>query len=129
MWVSKPRKPENRMTSSNKIWQKKYRWVLTWPGEEKEDWTAFHDGLCIGRIQRDKTSLKKGTFMWNGNCSEWGAFFRPVPHSGRTSEAWEAAKAVEDWYDAGLQRSGARPADVEMEIRRLAHLNPPGWQG
>lgn len=116
------------MSRSHPTWQKRYRWVLTWPGEEKEDWSAYDDGLYIGRVQRDKTSLKKGTFMWSGGCSEWHGFKRPMPHSGRTIEAWEAAKAVEDWYDAGLERSGPRPAAVEAEIQRLADGKPPGWR-
>lgn len=109
-------------------WQRKYHWVRSWP-EEKEDWCAFHDGLCIGRVSRDKTSLKRGTFMWSGNCSEWHGFQRVMPHSGRCVEAWEAAKAVEDWYDEGLERTGPRPASVRTEIERLADLNPRGWRG
>jgi len=113
---------------TERTWQRKYHWVLTWP-EEKEDWSAFHDGLCIGRVSRDKTSLKRGTFMWSGNCSEWHGFQRPMPHNGRCVEAWEAAKAVEDWYDAGLELTGPRPARVRQEIERLADLNPPGWRG
>lgn len=110
-------------------WKRKYHWVLTWPGEEKEDWVAFHDGLNIGRVSRDKTSLKKGSFMWSGGCSAWGTFQRIMPHAGRTIEAWQAAKAVEDWYEEGLARSGPRPVHVAAEIERLAHLNPPGWRG
>lgn len=100
-------------------WERKYHWVLTWPGEEKEDWCAFHDGLCIGRISRDKTSLKKGTFMWNGNCSSWSGFKRLMPHSGRCFEAWEAAKAVESWYDAGCEATGPRPDSVAQVIADL----------
>jgi hypothetical protein len=108
-------------------WQRKYRWVLTVPDLAKEDWSAFHDGLFIGRVSRDKTSLKRGTFMWSGGCSEWGTFVRPMPHSGRKAEAWEAAKAVEDWYDAGLARSGDRPAIVAMRIGPLDHDGLPRW--
>lgn len=107
-------------------WEPKYTWVVTWPGEGKEDWIAFHDGLCIGRVQRDTTSLRRGTFIWNGNCSEWHGFHFPTPQNGRTVEAWEAAKAVEEWYDEGLTRSGSRPPAVEDEIRRLRYLTPPG---
>lgn len=114
---------------SERTWKRKYRWVLGWPDDEKEDWSAYHDGLYIGRVQRDKTSLKKGTFMWSGGCSEWHGFQGPQPHSGRSAEAWEAAKAVEHWYDEGLARSEPRPASVENEIRRLAHLSPRGWRG
>lgn len=48
---------------SDRPWKRKYRWVSTVPDLEKEDWSAFHDGLYIGRISRDKTSLKRGTFI------------------------------------------------------------------
>lgn len=106
-------------------WQRKYQWVLTWPGEETEDWSAFDDGLYIGRVSRDKTSLKKGTFMWSGGCSEWWGFRRPMPHSGRAVEAWQAAKAVEDWYDEGLARSGPRSASVAQRIGQLKAGRPP----
>lgn len=112
-------------------WKKKYRWVLSWPGEEKEDWCAFHDGLLIGRVARDKTSPipLRGTFTWNGNCSSWFGFARVMPQTGRAAEAWEAAKAVEDWYDEGLKRSGPRPARVAMQIEAHADHFPPGWRG
>lgn len=100
-------------------WKRKYQWVLSWPGEKKEDWCAFHDGLCIGRVQRDTTSLKRGMFMWNGNCSQWPSFPGAMPHNGRCPEAWEAAKAVEDWYDAGVARSSGRPAIVAQHIGPL----------
>lgn len=108
-------------------WRRKYHWVLTWPGEEKEDWSAYHDGLCIGRVSRDRTSLKRGMFLWSGNCSAWGQFQRPMPHSGRCVEAWEAAKAVEDWYDEGLARSGERPESVARKIGPLDANGLPVW--
>lgn len=117
-------------TARKTDWKRKYHWVLTWPGEEKEDWCAFHVGLLIGRVARDKTSPipLRGTFTWNGNCSEWWGFKRFMPQNGRCAEAWEAAKAIEDWYDAGLERSGPRPAWVEEIINRHPDLNPPGWR-
>lgn len=108
-------------------WKRKYRWVLTAPDLAKEDWSAFHDGLCIGRVSRDKTSLKRGTFMWSGNCSEWPGFQRTMPHSGRTVEAWEAAKAVEDWYDEGLARTGERPPIVAQNIGPIDADGLPRW--
>lgn len=112
---------------TERSWKKKYRWVLTVPDLEKEDWSAFHDGLFIGRVSRDKTSLKRGTFIWSGGCSEWGTFVRPMPYTGRTVEAWEAAKAVEDWYDEGLARSGERPAIVAANIGPLDADGLPRW--
>lgn len=114
------------MTEATNRWKRKYRWVQTWP-EEKEDWSAVHDGLYIGRVSRDKTSLKRGTFMWSGGVSYWPGFQRPMPHNGRTVEAWEAAKAVEDWYDEGLARSGERPAVVALHIGPLDDDGLPRW--
>lgn len=110
---------------ADREWKRKYQWVLTAPDLAKEDWIAFHEGLNIGRVSRDKTSLKRGMFMWSGGCSEWGSFVRPMPHTGRTVEAWEAAKAVEDWYDEGLSRSGERPAIVAMNIGPLDESGLP----
>ncbi|MCA0340244.1 MULTISPECIES: hypothetical protein [unclassified Shinella] len=111
---------------SERTWKRKYRWVQTWP-EEKEDWSAFHDGLYIGRVSRDRTSLKRGMFLWSGGCSEWPGFQGPMPHNGRKHEAWEAAKAVEDWYDEGLARSGPRPALVAQRIGPLDEDGLPLW--
>lgn len=110
-----------------RTWKRKYRWVLTVPDQDKEDWSAFHDGLFIGRVSRDRTSMKKGTFLWSGGCSGWPGFQRPMPHSGRTVETWEAAKAVEDWYDEGLARSGVRPAMVAQRIGPLDEDGLPLW--
>lgn len=115
------------MTSGRGGWARKYRWVPTVPELEKEDWSAFHDGLYIGRISRDKTSLKRGTFMWSGGCSDWPGFRRPMPHSGRTAEAWEAAKAVEDWYDEGLARSSERSSIVAQRIGPIDETGLPHW--
>ena len=108
-------------------WKRKYQWVLTVPDLEKEDWMAFHDGLCIGRVSRDRTSILRGMFMWSGNCSQWPGFAQPMPHTGRKVEAWEAAKAVEDWYDEGLAHSGERPAIVALNIGPLDEQGLPLW--
>ncbi|WP_439604156.1 hypothetical protein [Shinella sp.] len=113
--------------TDNGGWKRKYQWVLSWPGEEKEDWCAFHEGLYIGRVSRDKTSLLKGTFRWSGGCPEWSSFQRIMPHTGRAAEAWQAAKAVEDGYDAGLARSGPRPAIVAAKIGPLDADGIPLW--
>lgn len=104
-------------------WQKKYRWVTTWPGEGHEDWSAYDGDLYIGRIHRDKTSLKAGMFIWAGGCSSWWEFRRPMPHSGWEVEALEAAKRVEDWYDEGLTLSDPKPDAVS---RRIADLKECG---
>lgn len=101
---------------SDRPWKKKYRWVLTWPGEEEEDWSAYDGDLFIGRVSRDKTSRFVGKFEWSGGCSCWWEFNRPMPHSGWQDEAWQAAKCVEDWYDEGVARSAPRPAAVAGRI-------------
>lgn len=111
------------LTADARRWRKKYRWRLTWPGEELEDWLAYDDDLFIGRIHRDKTSLKSGMFIWAGGCSSWWEFQRPMPHSGHEAEAWQAAKRVEEWYDEGAARTGPKPAALS---RRIADLKERG---
>lgn len=104
-------------------WTRKYSWVLTWPDEAKNDWSAYHDDLYIGRILLDKTSLKAGQYIWAGGCSSWWGFKQPMPHCGHEAHAWQAAKRVEDWYDAGCAATGPRPAFVAQVI---ADLNERG---
>lgn len=72
---------------------------------------------------------KRGMFMWSGLCSEWGTFQRTMPHTGRCVEVWEAAKAVENWYDEGLARSEERPAIVALNIGPLDEDGLPRWRG
>lgn len=100
-------------------WQRKYDWRLTWPGEDRKDWIAVHDRLTIGRIHLDVTSPKAGTYLWAGNCSCWWGFERPLPDRGWEATAAEAAKRVEDWYDAGCLATGPRPPLVAKVIRDL----------
>lgn len=89
-------------------WQKKYRWTETWAGEGHEDWTAFDGEIQIGRIMRDlATHNHKGMFMWSGGLSGVKGFGRRLmPHQGWEAEHWQAAKAVEDWYDEMRKRNG-----------------------
>lgn len=100
-------------------WKPKYEWRITWPGEREKDWIAIHDRLEIGRVRLDRTSLKSGMYHWSGNCSCWWGFKRPMPQVGHEVEAWQAAKAVEDWYDDGCAKSGPRPALVAGVIQDL----------
>jgi hypothetical protein len=109
-------------------WQKKYRWVPTWPGEEHEDWSAYDADLYIGRIHRDRTSLKAGMFIWAGGCSCWWEFIRPMPHNGHEHDAASAAKRVEDWYDEGALRTGPKPETLSTRIADLAERGRKfGW--
>jgi hypothetical protein len=109
-------------------WQRKYQWRLTWPGEADEDWAAYDGDLYIGRIHRDKTSLKAGMFIWAGGCSSWWEFERPMPQSGHEAEAWEAAKRVEDWYDEGVARAGPKPDALSQRIADLKERGRKfGW--
>lgn len=91
-------------------WQKKYSWRLTWPGEGHEDWSCFDGDLYVGRIMRDLTTYgKQGHFMWTGGV-RGRAFQRDVmPNRGWKAEHWEAAKAVEDWYDRLREVNGMEP--------------------
>lgn len=94
------------MTKSD-TWRRKYRWQLTWP-EGGEDWSAYDGEICIGRVRLDKTTHNhKGMYMWNGNGSgHRGIKQTLMPHHGWKEIDWQAAKAVEDWWDASLAYNG-----------------------
>ena len=47
--------------------------------------------------------------------------------SDATPELQRAAKAVEDWYDEGLERTGPRPAIVAQNIGALDEEGLPLW--
>lgn len=116
------------MTVDRSGWVRKYRWELTRPDQEREDWSAYDGDLCIGRVSRDRAGHFPGRFMWSGGCSCWHGFIRPMPHSGRTEEAWVAAKSVEDWYDEGVARTGPKPAWVSDVVAALAARGKKfGW--
>lgn len=88
-------------------WQKKYSWSVTWPGEGHEDYSAYDGGLYIGRIMRDKTTHgKAGSFMWSGGAHGRDFKHHVMPHQGWEQEHWQAAKAVEDWYDRMREMNG-----------------------
>lgn len=91
-------------------WQKKYSWRVTWPGEGHEDYSAYDGDLYIGRIMRDLTThTHKNEFMWSGGAGGKSFNNRLMPHQGWEKEHWQAAKAVEDWYDAMRERNGLEP--------------------
>lgn len=94
-------------------WQKVYQRRVTWPGEGLEDWSAYDGPIYIGRIERDKTThTKRDWFMWSGGAAQHDGFkTRLMPHQGWEKEHWQAAKAVEDWYDEMRRRNGLPVAD------------------
>ena len=95
------------------MWQKKYEWRATWPGEGHEDWSGYDGHIYIGRIMRDLTThTKKGWFMWSGGAHGKDGFKKHIimPHHGWEEEHWQAAKAVEDWYDRMREANGLPPA-------------------
>lgn len=56
------------------------------------------------------TQIKKGMFMWSGGAGRLkGIKVRLMPHQGWTGSNWEAAKAVEDWYDRLREINGLPP--------------------
>lgn len=89
-------------------WQKKYRWVPTWPGEGHEDWCGWDGKIRIGRVMRDLTTpTRKDMFLWSGGAGPYAGFkHRLLPHQGWVKEHWQAAKAVEDWYDQMREMNG-----------------------
>jgi len=52
-----------------------------------------------------------------------------APHNGRALDAWQAAKAVEEWPEGGLRRTGPRPAIVAKNIAPLREDGLPRWLG
>lgn len=79
-------------------WAKKYDWHLT-PGSRLQDeWSAYHGHRFIGRIWREiSPSSNAGKFGWQAAQKPP----RRLPDSGWESSHRKAAKAVEDFYDAG----------------------------
>ena len=74
-------------------WQKKYRWVRTWPGETglngepHEDYIGFDGEQNIGRIYLDHQTLKAGKWRW---CAKWPRGLLPImPHNGWLATAGE----------------------------------------
>jgi hypothetical protein len=87
-------------------WTRKYRWRRTWPdeldidGKPFEDYTAFDIDQYAGRIRLDRESLKKGEWRWAGNIPPAFRGTPIMPISGYSATAADAAKAVEDYWDA-----------------------------
>lgn len=93
-------------------WQKKYRWVMTWPndvdatGKVPEDYSAYDGEQYAGRIRLDLETLKKGLWRWSGAYPK-GWRGEPIsPNSGYAQTAAEAARAVEEYWDAMKKKNG-----------------------
>jgi hypothetical protein len=77
------------------------------PGEGHEDWCGYDGEICIGRIMRDKTThTRRNWFMWSGGAGGRDFNKRQMPHQGWYQEHWQAAKAVEDWYNKMREKNG-----------------------
>lgn len=88
-------------------WKRKYHWRATWPGEGHNDWSAYDGDRYIGRILEEKHHYaRKGTYIWAGGAHGADVRNHVMPNNGNCAEAWQAAKAVEDWYDALLKANG-----------------------
>jgi hypothetical protein len=92
-------------------WQRKYRWVRTWPGETglngkpHEDYVGYDGNAYIGRIFLDQQTLKAGKWRWAGGMPKRCRTMM-MPNSGWLPTAAEAAKQVEDYWDAMLANTG-----------------------
>lgn len=92
-------------------WTKKYTWRITWPGEGHEDYSAYDGDLYIGRVFRDQTShTKQGMFRWAAGAHGREFRLKLLPHNGWEQEHWQAAKAVEDYYDRLRAYNGLPPS-------------------
>lgn len=86
-------------------WQKKYEWKRTWPGELDlngkpfEDYSCF-DGQYAGRIRLEASNLQKGQWHWAGAYPNPMRGSPLMPNAGYCATAAEAAKAVEEYWDA-----------------------------
>jgi hypothetical protein len=104
-------------------WQKKYRWVRTWPGETgidgkpHEDYSAYDGEVYAGRIRFEESNLKKSQWHWAGSYPK-PMFGSPImPNAGYCSSAAVAANAVEIYWDASKAR---------RDIHLMAKKDPEG---
>lgn len=87
-------------------WQRRYRWIRSWPGERGldgkplEDYCAYDGEQYAGRIRLDRETLKKDQWNWAGAYPKKLYGSPIVPNAGWLPTAAEAAKKVEDYWDA-----------------------------
>ena len=88
-------------------WQKKYRWTRTVFGDERpdelrlDDYVGFDGEENIGRIFLETSGPTKGLWRWAGGRPK-GLKGIPsiMPNAGYKPTAAEAARAVEEYWDA-----------------------------
>ncbi|MGO7015936.1 hypothetical protein [Rhizobium leguminosarum] len=81
------------------VYQPRYKWRETWPGEGYQEFTGFDGDQSFGRIQQDQTSLGKvGMWKWNITHIPW-VRKQIVPHSGWEAMSREASRRVEEHYE------------------------------
>jgi hypothetical protein len=106
------------------VWQKKYRWSRTWPddrdrhGNVPEDYVGFDGEVNIGRIYLDDQTLKAGQWRWAGQyptgCRTW-----IMPNNGWMPTASDAARVVEEYWDAMLRRRDEEIAPVPSYVEQF----------
>lgn len=88
------------------VWTKKYRWIRTWPddrgpdGKPPEDYSAYDGDNYAGRIRLELANLAKGSWHWAGARPKPFRGEPIIPNAGYRPTAAEAAKVVEDYWDA-----------------------------
>ena len=89
-------------------WQKKYHWTRTWGDETglnrkpHEDYAGWDGEAQIGRIYLDQQTLKAGRWRWALQYPKGGKPY--LPNNGWETTAGEAAKVVEECWDAQLRK-------------------------
>ncbi len=93
-------------------WKKKYPWVRTWPedrgldGKPLEDYSAYDGEQYAGRIRLDLETLKKGQWQWSGAYPKGWHGTPIMPNAGFAPTAAEAARTVEEYWDAMKKKNG-----------------------
>ncbi|CAN7386627.1 hypothetical protein [Neorhizobium sp. LjRoot104] len=70
-------------------------------GKPHEDYVGYDGNAYIGRIYLDQQTLKAGKWRWAGGKPERCRTMM-MPNSGWLPTAAEAARQVEDYWDAML---------------------------
>lgn len=75
-------------------------------GLPHEDYSGYDGDQYIGRIYLDQQSLKAGEWRWAGGRPK-GCRSMTLPNAGWLPTSAEAAKMVEDYWDAMLKKKDA----------------------
>ena len=90
-------------------WTRNYRRVRTWgdetgiDGKRHMDYSCF-DGQYAGRIRFESSGPTKGLWQWSGAYPKPMRGSPIMPNAGYCQTVAEAAKAVEDYWDAMKER-------------------------